>query len=227
MSDIKGVAGFHCVKPKLIYQHKDAEPEKLGVRILNELRQYEPFEFDYIEEKVHELVAVPEYGGVELKRRQELIRQMPEYMVNHSAISNYELFSPLQGTLEPWMTGRVDFYPNGTDFVHDSYFCKWGFVANMDTRHLDVLRGDQIEEPINNLYGLYADKFNASGLAPAATIHTGPFGEYFPCRIVESYPFDELPSDSRFLSDLRVYRDNPLSGLDAAPAPLHITDYQI
>ncbi|MDF7824361.1 hypothetical protein P4B35_10090 [Pontiellaceae bacterium B12227] len=101
MSDIKGVAGFCCVKPKLIYQHKDAEPEKLGVRILNELRKYDPDEFNYIEEKVSALTAVPEYFGVEPQRRQKFIRQIPEHLIDHNAITNYELFRPLQGTLEP------------------------------------------------------------------------------------------------------------------------------
>lgn len=150
----RGIAGFHCIKPRLIYQHKDAQPEKLGVRILNEFKKYEPFEFDYIEEKILELKAVPEHDAVQPKNKQQLIRQISEHRIGYKAITNYEIFRPLQGTLEPWMSGKVGFYPDGTDFVHDSYFCKWDYVANFDNQHFEILRGDQTVAPIRKLYGM-------------------------------------------------------------------------
>ncbi|MDF7824360.1 hypothetical protein P4B35_10085 [Pontiellaceae bacterium B12227] len=119
------------------------------------------------------------------------------------------------------MAGKADFYPDGTDFVHDSYFCKWGYVANMDNRRLEILRGDQTKVPSQKLYGMSNGTLN-----PAGAIHTDPFGEYFHCRIVKSYSFDELPSDSRFLSDLRVLQADPHAGLESQGS-LNTSDYKI
>lgn len=101
------------------------------------------------------------------------------------------LFAPLQGTLAPYLDGRVSFMPDASDFIRDSRHCDWVYIANLDTSQFEVWKGNQLEPDSEdnrlieeeNRYGREEDRMG-----------------YYPCTMVRNYDLEALPNPGFFLA---------------------------
>ena len=201
MEQTRGVTGFFCNEPMLVYQNADAEPEKLGINILNEIKgideSHRKNPSDFLGEHVLEqLVSVNETDPATGNHKKHFRRHLPSDLVREDARTIYALFEPVQGTIKPYIDGLLDFYPNGNDFVKDSHFCKWGYVLNADNGQFEILRGDQTDihdEP--PVYGI-------GGSQPIGVYDCKDM-PYCACKIIHSYDLTDLPPEDQFLADLK------------------------
>lgn len=208
MGQTRGVAGFHYYEPMLLYQNENAEPEKLGVDILNELKECEVAKrLPFYQADFHEIFFLNEGDSVENSHgiHAKFRRHFPKELFRRDAKTAYELFEPLQGTLKPWLNSYMNFLPNSSDFIDDSFFCKWGYVFNIDKGQFEILRGDQTEEPSEPLY----ERFDIEKRTCAFHSYSDGNELNFPCRIIKAYDVDNLPSEEQFLQDLEPFKVNP------------------
>ena len=96
--------------------------------------------------------------------------------------------SLLQGMLEPYLSGKLSFMATANEFIDDSLFCEWGYIANLDTHALEIYRGLQTEKPPEHLR--YQDGPNRSG--------------YYPCKMACNYNLNSLPTKEMFLEDTKI-----------------------
>ena len=73
------------------------------------------------------------------------------------------------------------------DFAQESLFCEWVYVIDLDSMNFDIYEG-----------------FNTQPLSECELFYTGkvPDGEYYPVKLVKSYPLNFLPDADEFLADL-------------------------
>ena len=93
--------------------------------------------------------------------------------------------TPLQGKLEPYLSGRLSFMATANEFIDDSLFCEWGYIANLDSKQLEVYRGLQHSKPVDN--SRYGSDLTRQG--------------YYPCKQIASYSLNQLPTREAFLED--------------------------
>lgn len=176
----------------MIYNHSDSYPEALGVEILSELKAVP--DWDEAKAMASSLIGIPEtreLPGLDRMFETEVRRHMPDTVKAENPATLYDLYQPIQGTLAPYLDGRLRFVPTANDFIYDSLFCEWGYIANLDTDTFEVWRGLQ-QEPFQgeNRYGTEADR-------------TG----YVPCRPLLNYSLKtDLPSNDEFLDAANRYR---------------------
>lgn len=188
----RGIYGFRINETdKLAYNHADSYPEKLGATILQELGAVNDWEM--IRNLASSLVPIHETRKLGLNDeiiRAELRRHYPTLEYGLEPKDFYELFSPLQGTLKPYLSGRLSFMATANEFIDDSLFCEWGCIANLDSHELEVYRGLQRIPPAP--YSRYQGEMDRMG--------------YYPAKMVQAYSLDKLPSNREFLGDLTAWR---------------------
>ena len=189
----QGLIGFRIRKQdKLAYNRSGSRPDMLGLKILNELRAVN--DWGAVKRRIAELTPVAEthrldyFDGYAVA---EVRRHFPEIVRTHPPVDYHDLYQPLQGTLEPYLDGRLSFMPDASDFIRDSRHCAWAYIVNLDTKEFEVWKGNQlepdsednrlIEEP--NRYGTEPDRMG-----------------YFPCTMVKNYDLNELPNPGLFLT---------------------------
>ncbi len=74
---------------------------------------------------------------------------------------------------------------DSADFPTDSLFCEWGYMVDFDNGVFEVYKGFQ---KLPHSEGRFADRGSESS-------------DYYPIRLVASYPFAELPSDEDFIQE--------------------------
>jgi hypothetical protein len=188
----QGLIGFHIRDvDKLAHNAYNSTPDKLGLSIYNEVLAVT--DWDEVYDRVKGLNAVPETSQIDLNDGllfSELRRHFPEKQFNSHPRDYHELFSPLQGSLAPYLDGRLSYIPDASDFIHDSRFCDWAYIVNLDTQEFEVWMGRQIEpehEGIRlteeeNRYGTKADRMG-----------------YYPCMMYQAYNLNDLPGPQIFL----------------------------
>ena len=188
----RGIYGFRINETgKLAYNHSDSYPEVLGATILNQLGEVE--DWDRTRNLVGSLVSLDEtreltkHDGI---FRTELRRHYPDLQYNREPRDFYDLMSPLQGTIEPYLSGRLSFMATANEFIDDSLFCEWGYVANLDNHELEIYRGLQRTPPEAD--SRYGDDMDRMG--------------YYPCKMVHSYKLDDLPMTQEFLQDAKRWK---------------------
>lgn len=120
----------------------------------------------------------------------ELRRHYPDLKYDGNPKDFYDLMSPLQGSLEPYLSGQLSFMPTANDFIQDSLFCEWGYVANLDSHELEVYRGLQKVPPFPD--ARYQGDMDRMG--------------YYPCKMVQAYNLDQLPTTREFLGDMTTWK---------------------
>lgn len=146
----RGAYGFfRSGETKVAYNHFDSYPTGLGAEIVNglhmELRRHD-FEDDatlrkYLQRVSDTIRLVPE----EDKPRGELAKnaQLCWHLTGPGEQDTwYDWLRPLQGDIRVWFEPCVTLpMPDATEFLHDSLFCEWAYVVNVDSLVLEVHRG--------------------------------------------------------------------------------------
>lgn len=188
----RGIYGFRINETdKLAYSHSDSYPDALGATILSELSQVE--DWDRTRGLANSLISLHEtreLGKHDEIFRTELRRHYPDLKYDGKPRDFYDLMSPLQGTLEPYLSGRLSFMATANEFIDDSLFCEWGYIANLDSHELQIYRGLQKTAPEpNTRYGNDMDRIG-----------------YYPCKMVHAYKLDDLPMTQEFLRDAKEWK---------------------
>jgi hypothetical protein len=143
----QGLLGFrYNDKDRLAYNHSDSQPDILGLKMLKELRDVE--DWDKVRERMDGLVTVPETRRLNENSalaETEIRRYFPNLEYSNDPKNYYDLYQPLQGTLKPYLDGKLMFMPDATDFIYNSLHCEWAYIANLDTEKFEVWKGNQLE----------------------------------------------------------------------------------
>ena len=189
----RGLLGFrYHDTDKLAYNHADSGPDRLGLQLLNELREVS--DWDAVRQRVDGLHSIPEerqLGEYTSMAETEIRRHFPGLEHKFVPTDIYGLYQPLQGTLKPYLSGELMFMPDASDFINNSLHCNWAYITNLDTEKFEVWKGNQlepdsednrlVEEP--NRYGTEADRMG-----------------YYPCAMVRQYDLKDLPNPGLFLT---------------------------
>lgn len=188
----RGLIGFrYGSTDKLAYNHADSFPDELGVRVLEELRAVT--DWNAVRERVRTIVRIPDtrlLSEHDEMVRAEIRRHFPDQLQAHDPREYYDLFRPFQGTLTPYLEGRLSFMAVANEFIYDSLHCEWAYIANLDSECFEVWRGCQRHIcPTPERYGQEIDRMG-----------------YYPCKLLQSYKLRELPKKQVFLGDLTPIR---------------------
>lgn len=116
----QGLTGFRYKgKDKLAYSHADADPDSLGQKVLQELRDIK--DWDKARDRVDSLIPVPEQRMLDEHSsvaETELRRAFSDLKYDSKPRNYYDLYRPLQGTLKPYLDGKLMFMPEASDFIY-------------------------------------------------------------------------------------------------------------
>ncbi|VGO19129.1 hypothetical protein [Pontiella sulfatireligans] len=189
----RGLIGFRCNDTdKLIYNHADSHPDTLGLKVLRELREVD--NWNVILDRIESLVPIPEQrklGEHSSMAEAEIRRAFPDLEYRGSPQNFYDLYQPLQGTLKPYLDGKLMFMPDASDFIHNSLHCERAYIANLDDKKFEVWKGLQSEPDSEN------ERY------PQEAARTG----YYLCTMLRSYDLEKLPEQGTYLSDYFFFRD--------------------
>lgn len=188
----RGLFGMYSKgKTKANYNHYDSYPSGLGVDLLTELKTaLKKQSIDKLRQRFNDIVLVKESEG---KPSQELINKYEKYgnpgvgglSTNTEIESWYQLLRNVQGTLEPYFNNDVQHMIDGQDFIIDSLFCEYAYIINLDEELFEVYEGFQKSL---HTQGRYAKDEPKEG--------------YYPCKLIISYSFNNLPSNKKFIKDI-------------------------
>lgn len=191
----KGLIGFrHNNADKLIYNHSDSHPDTLGLRVLRELRGVK--NWNVVLDRIESLLPIPEQrqmGEHTSMAESEIRRAFPDLEYKGVPQNFYDLYQPLQGTLQPYLDGKLIFAPDASNFIYDSSHCDWAYIVNLDSDELEVWKGGQLDPDHED--NRWAEEKNRYGKEP------GRMG-YYPCAMVRRYDLNELPNLGLFFNVL-------------------------
>jgi hypothetical protein len=189
----QGLLGFrYNDKDRLAYNHSDSGPDILGLKVLKELRDVD--NWDRVRERMDGLVTVPETRRLNENSalaETEIRRYFPNLEYSNDPKNYYDLYQPLQGTLKPYLDGKLMFMPDATDFIYNSLHCEWAYIANLDTEKFEVWKGNQLEADSED--NRMSEEENRYGREPDRM-------GYYPCAMVKDYNLNELPNPGLFLT---------------------------
>jgi len=204
----RGVIGFYKHgKGKITYNHFDSYPTELGKNILDEIKKFSIEQMNNI------------FGGIKLiededkKPTKKEISEHEQFINTHvgGPIDNekvktyYQLLHGLQGTLKPYLSRKVKLMIDSEGFLKESLFCEWGYVINLDTEKLEIWQGFK-ESPQDNRYKETKEELKKESdwwnkERPNAKWKK----EYYNCALIKEYPLKKLPTEKRFLNDMRKF----------------------
>lgn len=189
----QGLIGFRIrEQDKLAYNHSGSRPDMLGLQVLNELRAVN--DWDAVKQRIVELTPVAETHRLDYfdgHAVAEVRRHFPDIMRDHPPVDYHDLYQSFQGTLEPYLDGRLSFIPDATDFIRDSRHCAWAYIVNLDTNEFEVWTGNQLEPDSED--NRMVEESNRYGTEPDRMGH-------FPCAMVKNYDLSDLPNPGLFLT---------------------------
>lgn len=188
----QGLTGFrYKEKDRLAYNHADSHPDTLGLKILRELHDVK--DWKTVRDRIDGLIPIPEQRKLDehsSMAETEIRRAFPDLKYRDKPRNYYDLYQPLQGTLKPYLDGKLMFMPDASDFIYNSSFCEWAYVANLDSQKYEIWKGLQTKPDPDNRYGQEEDRMG-----------------YFPCQKIKEYDLMNLPEPGYYLSDYNFYRD--------------------
>ena len=180
----RGAFGFYKDgKGKITYNHFDSYPEWLGVKILGTLKK---FSIKQIKEAFDNIILVNEHEKPNKKQIKEC-REFSNLNVNRRSYEDwYCLLRKAQGDIGVYLNGNCRYMIDSEDFLKDSLFCEYGYVANLDKKVLEIWIGFQ--------KGIQKNRYKVSKVDEQG---------YGNCALVKEYPLNKLPSEKKFLEDLK------------------------
>lgn len=179
----RGLMGFRLNgKDKLVYNHSSSYPRGLGDRIGNDLALIlrTPGKGEqWLRDKVEDLQLV-DSDTVPTPEQIERLKPFTNLGVADKSEKDwYCLTHDLQGDLENTLQAGIA--EDSGNFIHDSLFCEWAYIVNLDTRCLEVYKGFQRKPHTNGRYAV--EKPNGMNLG---------VGTYYSCALVKEVPFERL-----------------------------------
>ena len=176
----RGAYGFYVdEQTQVTYNHFDSYPDGLGKNLAVQLAALM---------QEHDLPALREMArAVELidedvlptKAQQEQLAPYCNLEVNRGRADDwYCLLRGLQGELGQILTDAKVLAP-ANEFLQDSLFCEWAYIANLDEGLFEIYEGFQTAEHDQGRYA--SDKEGPDS----------PPEEYFPVALIAKLPIDK------------------------------------
>lgn len=187
----RGFIGFVIDgQEKIAYNHWDSYPSGLGADMLNWLRIATSESTEQVAERVRALRVVDPQSKA-TPEDVEALREFADKGVGTKDPSDwYVLLRHTQGNPAAMLQAGV--IEDASHFPADSLMCEYGYVVDLDAQRFEAYEGFQ-HSPHGE--GRFADW-------PLDSYSEG-IGQYYPVRLVASWPLAELPSNEEFLATLK------------------------
>lgn len=186
----RGFVGFHAEgKTVITYNHFDSYPEHLGLLCLEWARQATPKD----KERIAAMRVVSEETDVPTREDVKRLAAYTDLGVGQSASGDttpnwYQLLRETQGN--PGAILEAGVYEDASGFPGDSLFCEWGYLMDLHNNRFEVYRGFQ-------------KKPHEDGRFWEMPTQESFTGSYYPVRLLNWWPMDELPDDDTFMNAIR------------------------
>jgi hypothetical protein len=184
----RGAVGFFQQgKEKVSYNHFDSYPECLGTQVLQWLRGTD---LNRLPEQVEHLQLIKDDAK---HIPDELIEKAKELgltqleLAEHKVPDPYSLLRGAQGRLDLYL--KLGWMLDNATFLHDSLFCEYAYIVNLDDQLLEVYAG-----------------FNKDPAAPGRYAQHSRDQRFYGVALIKTYPLDDLPSEEGFLQDINQAR---------------------
>jgi hypothetical protein len=153
----RGAYGFRIGnQDKITYCHFDSYPDFLGRNLLE-------YVADTPTEMMKEVASAIIMVDLESKPAPELVKRYSKFgdlnVSNHTFEDWYCLLRKTQGDLYPYnndLRHMIDFH----DFPHDSLFCEWAYIINLDTELFEAYKGLNKDSSAKGRYARYSTDDN-------------------------------------------------------------------
>lgn len=170
---------------KLAYNHYDSYPSHLGVKMLGSARSMS-HELDAARSLARKLVLVDEQEVPTAEQVKTLLDNLDNPEDTRTDQDWYNVLRDAQGDLFGYL--QAGFMPDGGSFPSDSLFCEYAYVIDLDTETFEAYVGFQ-QEP--HTEGRFAESVVTEEYRTA---------QYYPVKLVKSWPLSDLPTDEEFLA---------------------------
>jgi len=197
----RGAVGlFKGGKGKITYNHFDSYPDGAGKDILKEVKGTAVEQMKKAFDDIKLVSDSP--SKAEIKEYQGYSNAgVGESMSNTEVHTYYQLLRGIQGTLEPYLNGKVKLMIDNESFLKDSLFCEYAYIVNLDKEVFEVWVGFK-KEPQENRYKHTKEEIQEEIDWWKKERNMDHTMEYFNCALVKEYPLSKLPSEKKFLKDL-------------------------
>lgn len=170
----RGLYGFvKDGETKATYNHMDSYPSGLGEHVLNFILRTPVETMKQIFDRI-ELVEEGEKPTREQKERMMAFNPLLTEVYFEGTDVWYSVLHDYMGDMDAFTKG-LPFMIDSIAFIHDSLFCEWAYLVNLDDEVLEVYKGFQEQPDINR----YHDPDRE-------------YGDFKNCRWVKTIPFREL-----------------------------------
>jgi hypothetical protein len=185
---------IHEEKTKIAqYGQWDGYPEGNGVKVLNFLRKVK---LDKFKEKLKNVRFRNEEDDKQIQAFMESIGSKDGWMNMDQSNKYHAAYPYLSRNIGADILDLVYnsndeeiMLGDSTSFAGDSLSCEWAYVVDLDKNKLEVYGG-----------------FNKRALGKDQRFKDIPVekdSEYTPIRCIKKYPLDKLPTEARFLKELK------------------------
>ena len=187
----RGFVGFVAdEKDTITYNHFDSYPSAVGVHTLKFVRRLA--EDGETLEKYRVLARDIQHVDDDVPPTREDVVRLAQFA--NLGVSQRNLYTEWYGLLRETQgsaqaTLECGVAENAAEFPKDSLFCEWGYLIDFDNQKFEVYRGFQTD-PVTE--GRWA------GLV-AAPRYEGDTNAYKAVKLVASYDFYDLPSNTEFM----------------------------
>jgi hypothetical protein len=183
----RGAIGFRLDgQDKVTYNHFDSYPSGVGAELLTELCGIKNWEA--VKTAVRNITFIDQ-NEPPTEEQIELCAEFTDLGVGDQSTSDwYCLLRGAQGSLAPYLTGKLPFMSDNHTFLLASVFCEYAYIVNLDDMTLEFYKGFNKD---NKLAGRYASKSKAKGQGRL------PTEEYFGVVLMEAMPLADLPKTKR------------------------------
>ena len=164
---------------KMMYNQFDSYPDGLGQEVVEQVRGIlKDNGLRWFKDRAENLRMVNEDSPPPTAAEKDLMRGYANLGVSNQSMDDwYCLFRELQHQLKGYL--ELGAMLSAEDFILDSLFCEYGYIANLDEQVFEVYQGFQKEK---HKLGRYCDK---------KTDQSG----YYPCALVATFPLEDIPDD--------------------------------
>lgn len=158
---------------KFTYNHYDSYPEWLGFNVVEFVKTTS---VERMNEIFDDIVMVYEND----KPTEEQLKDLADYIrmnkiEDAEGMDWYSMLHGSQGKPTDYDYSHLKYMTDAESFIKDSAFCEYAYVINLDTNAIEFWTGWQRVKQEGNRYG-----------------ECKVYGAYYPCRLEEEYPFEEV-----------------------------------